>query len=113
MTQSDTILFLKGLQLNNRILDLSSGLEDQKHTSGLVEGQKRLVLSFDLYCLLTEYFVLLNHYHNNHLQGGAIDRPTETIEELFHTDDLIVESGGFDLNVKIDFNAPPNTLRII
>ncbi len=103
MTQSDSIIFLKGLQLNNRILELSTCLKNQDQTSGLVERQKKLVLSFDLYCLLTEYFVLLNRYHNN---------PTETLEELFDTDDLIVELGNYDLNVKIDFSAPPNTLRI-
>ncbi len=102
MTQSDSIIFLKGLQLNNRILELSTRNTNQKKTDSLAE--KKLVLSFDLYCLLTEYFVLLNRYHDN---------PAETLEELFDTDHLIVELGNHDLIVKIDFTAPPNTLRIV
>ncbi|MCX6139009.1 MAG: hypothetical protein NTV54_16135 [Ignavibacteriales bacterium] len=57
--------------------------------------QKKLIVSFDVYCLLLEYTALLNYIHQ--------DWGTSSIEELIATPDLFYETKKQQLAVCVDF----------
>jgi hypothetical protein len=92
----ETYLF-KGTQLYERICALSASME----SSG--REQSKLLLSFDLYCLLLEYTALVGRLNS---VGGA------EVEELFQYDDLIFDTGNNHLAIAVDFLASPETIII-
>jgi hypothetical protein len=67
-------------------------------------AQKKLIVSFDIYCLLLEYTALLNHVHNN---GSNC-----TVEELLSIPELVYESPKHQLNVCVNFFLPPGSVDI-
>jgi hypothetical protein len=97
MTFSSTMVFLKGLQLNNRILELIDSL------NGTDFERRKLILSFDLYCLLVEYFIILYHESEN---------IEEMLSGLLAQDALQVEVGNAVYSLEIDFFAHPNTIIV-
>ncbi|GEM_PF-2309061 len=97
MTSQSTLLFLKGLHLNNRILELTKNV----HTKS--PGKQKIKLSFDLFCVLIEYFVIINNDEEN------IDL---TIEELLSQDSLQVEVGAVTYTLEVNFFSPSNTLIV-
>jgi hypothetical protein len=66
--------------------------------------QKKLIVSFDVYCLLLEYTALLNHTHRN--------GESSSIEELISTPDLVYETKKHQLSVCVDFFQPPGSVEI-
>lgn len=96
MSHAETYLF-KGTQLYERICALSAAMEP----SG--RQQFRLVLSFDLYCLLLEYTALVGRLNS---EAGT------EVEELFHYDDLMFDTGNYHLAITVDFFASPDTIAI-
>ena len=64
---------------------------------------KRLVVSFDVYCILLEYTVYMQQAH------GA---EGHTLEEYIQFDDLLYEADGHPLDVQIDFFLPADSIRI-
>lgn len=97
MATSETELFLKGLELNERILDLSNSLKPGRNE------KNKLVLSFDLYCVLIKYFILIYQEPEN------ID---STLEELLSDDNLKIEVGDVTFTLEVNFFSPPNTIII-
>lgn len=95
MSQTETYL-LKGTQLYERICTLSASLEPK-------ELQTKLVISFDLYCLLLEYTSLVGR-----LSAGD----AATVDELLTYDELMFDTGNYHLLVSIDFFAPSDTIMI-
>jgi hypothetical protein len=95
MTSPDTVLFLKGLELNNRILDLSHSVK----ANGKL-GNK-LILSFDLYCLIIKYFLLLYHEPED---------INASLEEILLDDNLQIEVSDLSLTLEVNFFSPPNTV---
>ncbi len=75
--------------------------------SAFLEGrdvpQQRIVLSFDVFCVLLEYTAHLR----TSLHYSACD-----VEELLGADDLVFETARRDLPVRIDFFLPANTFDI-
>jgi len=98
MTSTSTILFLKGLHLNNRILKLAKTTQNKR------SGQPKIRLSFDLYCILIEYFVII--YNDDE----DIDL---SIEELLIQDTLQIEVGSVTYTLEVNFFSPSNTLIIV
>jgi hypothetical protein len=97
-TMSETEqLLLKGTQLHERICALSSYMEMESRQ------QTKLLISFDLYCVMMEYSALLARFDST---GG------ETLEDLLDYEDLVFDTGHTSLNVSIDFFASPNTISI-
>jgi hypothetical protein len=66
--------------------------------------QKKLIVSFDVYCLLLEYTALLNQTHQN---GGS-----SSLEELIVTPDLIYETKKHQLTVCVDFFSSLGSVEI-
>jgi hypothetical protein len=64
---------------------------------------ERLVVSFDVYCVLLEYTVYVQQLH-----GGD----GHSLEEYIHFDDLLYEAEGMPLDVRIDFFLPRNSTHI-
>ncbi len=95
MSHAETYL-LKGTQLYERICGLSASLES-------TEPQTKLVLSFDLYCLLLEYTSLVGRLN----AGDAA-----TVDELLTYDELMFDTGSYHLLVSIDFFSPSDTIII-
>ncbi len=90
-------VLVRGNQLNERVIALSQSLDSQ------LAPQTKLVLSFDLYCVLLEYTVLV----------GQLNLTTgQTVEELISYDDLIFDTGLHKLIVSIDFFSPANSVQI-
>lgn len=96
MTTVESLL-VRGNQLHERVAALSLSLDSQ------LAPQARLVLSFDLYCLLLEYTVLMGQLNLDHHQ---------TVEELLSYDDLVFDTGIHKLCVSIDFFGPSNSVQI-
>ncbi len=90
-------LLVRGNHLNERIIALSQSLDTQ------VAPQGKLVLSFDLYCVLLEYTVLVGQLN---LTGA------QSVEELLAHDDLIFDTGIHKLIVSVDFFSPANSVQI-
>jgi hypothetical protein len=96
MSESEAVI-LKGSQLHERICSLSTFMDS------VVDRQETVVLSFDLYCLLLEYSVLL----------GKFDVMEKlTLEQLLSYEQLVFDTGGVKLRVKVDFLAPVNSVSI-
>ncbi len=96
MSHAETYL-LKGTQLYERICDLSSRIESE------IQDQTKLILSFDLYCLLLEYTSLVGRLNS----GDAT-----TVDDLLTYDELMFDTGDYHLLISIDFFAPPDTVVI-
>jgi hypothetical protein len=90
-------VLVRGNNLNERVISLSESLDTQ------LAPQSRLVLSFDLYCVLLEYTVLVGQLN---LTDG------QTVEELLGYDDLIFDTGLHKLIVSVDFFSPTNSVQI-
>lgn len=95
MSQAETYL-LKGTQLYERICALSASLEAK-------QPQTKLILSFDLYCLLLEYTSLVGRLNS----GDAA-----TVNELLAYDELMFDTGNDHLLVSVDFFASQDTILI-
>lgn len=96
MSDSEAVI-LKGSQLHERICALSTFMDS------VVNRQEQLILSFDLYCVLLEYSVLL----------GKFDVMEKlSVEQLIAYEQLIFDTGQQKLNVQVDFFAPPNSVTI-
>ena len=93
----DEALLTKALELCTYINTISSSLENSSAVP------PRLVLSFDLYCLLLEYTVYLK---------GVSESSPASIEELILCDDLLFETPQRQLEVRVDFFLPQNTVTI-
>ncbi|HTY09812.1 MAG TPA: hypothetical protein VMF88_01960 [Bacteroidota bacterium] len=90
-------LLTKALELCTYINTISASYGDDG------KGKKKLVLSFDLYCLLLEYTFYLK---------GLSDTNPNTIEELIVCDDLLFETPNRQLEVNVDFFLPANTVIV-
>lgn len=96
MSESEAVI-LKGSQLHERICSLSTFMDS------VVENQETVVLSFDLYCLLLEYSVLL----------GKFDVMEKlSLDQLVGFEHLVFDTGTQKLRVKVDFFAPSNSVSI-
>ncbi len=96
LSDSEAVI-LKGSQLHERICALSTFMDS------VVNRQDNLVLSFDLYCVLLEYSVLL----------GKFDVTEKlSVDQLIDYDQLIFDTGGQKLLVIVDFFAPQNSVTI-
>jgi hypothetical protein len=96
MSNSEAVI-LKGSQLHERVCTLSSFMES------VITKQETLILSFDLYCVLLEYSVLLGKF-------DVIEKLT--VEQLIMYDQLIFDTGANKLVVHVDFFAPLNSITI-
>jgi len=96
MSNSEAVI-VKGSQLHERICTLSSFMDS------VVARQERLLISFDLYCILLEYSVLL----------GKFDVAEKlTVDQLIAYDQLIFDTGTQKLRVEVDFFAPQSSVMI-
>ena len=96
MTTVENVL-VRGSHLHERVAALSSSLDSQ------LAPQSKLVLSFDLYCLLLEYTALMGQLNLEHCQ---------TVAELLTYDDLEFDTGVHKLGVFVDFFGPMNSVQI-
>ncbi len=94
---SDEEVLVKGVHIQQRIASLSAMLDSQ------TQHQERLTLSFDVYCALLNYTVLMNQEKQN---------KDLLLQELLLKDDLLFETGNHQLYIFVDFDAPPNAIRI-
>ena len=90
-------LLTKALELCTYINTISASYADRG------KGKPKLVLSFDLYCLLLEYTVYLR---------GLSDTNPNTVEELILCDDLLFETPNRQLEVNVDFFLPANSVVV-
>lgn len=93
----DETLLSKALELCTYINTISASMDEGIRT------QEKLVLSFDLYCLLLEYTAYVK---------SLSDEKPQSVEELITCDDLLFESLDRQLEVQIDFFLPPNSVVI-
>ena len=93
----DEALLTKALELCTYINTISSSMDESGKT------KPKLILSFDLYCLLLEYTVYLK---------GLGDPNSGSIEDLILCDDLLFETPQRQLEVRVDFFLPVNTVTI-
>jgi hypothetical protein len=96
MSHAETYL-VKGAQLYERICS-----EAASHPPGAPPPTK-VALSFDLFCLLAEYTALVEGLQKEH---------SLTMHELFTAEDLMLDTGAYQLAVCIDFFLPPNTIHV-
>jgi hypothetical protein len=96
MTTVESVL-VRGNQLHERVGALSHSLDSQ------LVPQSKLVLSFDLYCLLLEYTALMGQLSLEHGQ---------TVAELLTYEDLEFDTGVHRLGVSVDFFGPMNSVQI-
>jgi hypothetical protein len=75
-----------------------------EHVATQHRRQKKLIVSFDVYCLLLEYTALLNHTQQN---GGS-----SSLEELIDIPDLVYETKKHQLAVCVDFFKPQGSVDI-
>jgi|SRR5208283_269388 len=90
-------LLTKALELCTYINTISASCDKE------AKEKPKLILSFDLYCLLLEYTVYLK---------GLSDTNPSTVEELIFCDDLLFETPNRQLEVRVDFFLPPNTVTV-
>jgi hypothetical protein len=88
---------LRAVELCTKINAQSAWMEFQ-HRS-----QKRLVVSFDVYCRLLEYTVYVRQ-----AEGSAV----HCFNDYVRFDDLVYEANGRQLDVRIDFFLSPESIRI-
>ena len=96
MTTAESVL-IRGNSLHERVASISSALDAQ------LAPQARLLLSFDLYCVLLEYTALVGQLN---LAKG------QTVRELLSYDDLVFDTGLHKLVVTVDFFSPSDSLQI-
>jgi hypothetical protein len=96
MTTAESVL-VRGNNLHERVDSISSTFDAQ------LAPQSRLLLSFDLYCVLLEYTALVGQLN---LSRG------QSIEELLSYDELIFDTGLHKLTVSVDFFGPADSLQI-
>ncbi len=96
MTTAEQVLN-RGNQLHERVASISGSLDAQ------LAPQTKLILSFDLYCVLLEYTALVGQL--NLAQG-------QSVEELLSYDDLIFDTGLHKLVVTVDFFSPFDSVQI-
>jgi hypothetical protein len=96
MTTVEAVL-VRGNHLHERVAALSQSLDSQ------LAPQSKLVLSFDLYCVLLEYTALMGQLN---LENG------QSVSELLACDDLIFDTGVHKLTVSVDFFGPTNSVQI-
>ena len=96
MTTVENVL-VRGNQLHERVAALSNSLDSQ------LAPQSKLVLSFDLYCLLLEYTALMCQLN---LEQG------QSVAELLTYDDLEFDTGVHKLGVSVNFFGPLNSVQI-
>jgi hypothetical protein len=96
MSHAETYL-VKGAQLYERICS-----EAASRPPG-VPPPTKVLLSFDLFCLLAEYAALVE---------GLQKVNSTAMHELLAAEDLILDTGTYQLVVRIDFFLPPNTIHI-
>jgi len=85
---SDDEVLVKGLHIQQRISNISALLHS------LSERQEQLTLSFDVYCSLLNYTILMNNTHPNR---------DLLLQELFLKEDLLFDTGKHQLFITIDF----------
>lgn len=90
-------LLTKALELCTYINTISASSHEK------AKEKPKLILSFDLYCLLLEYTVYLK---------GLSDTNPNTVEELLLCDDLLFETPNRQLEVRVDFFLPPNSVIV-
>ncbi len=90
-------LLTKALELCTYINTISASCGKE------AKEKPKLILSFDLYCLLLEYTVYLK---------GLSDSNQSSVEELLLCDDLLFETPDRQLEVRVDFFLPPNTVAV-
>jgi len=90
-------LLTKALELCTYINTISASVEKK------AKEKPRLILSFDLYCLLLEYTVYLK---------SLGETSPDSVEELILCDDLLFETPDCQLEVRVDFFLPPNTVTV-
>ena len=93
----DEEVLVKGVQIQQRISSLSNMLDSQ------VAHQEGLTLSFDVYCALLDYTVLMNNTHSNR---GLL------LQELLMKEDLLFDTGRHQLRISVDFFSSKNTIQI-
>lgn len=96
MSEAESFL-VRGTQLYERICAQTLA------TESTAQRPSQLTLSFDLFCILVEYTVLIDR-----LNSGM----ASTIEELFSSDDLLFDAGSVQLVVGVDFFLPQNTIIV-
>jgi hypothetical protein len=94
---SDDEVLVKGLHIQQRISNISALLDS------LAEHQERLALSFDVYCSLMNYTILMNTTHPNR---------DILLQELLTKEDLLFDTGKHQLFITIDFYAPLDSITI-
>ncbi len=91
-------------ELINRAVELCSQINAlSEWTDRQNKKQQKLIVSFDIYCVLLEYTVYLQQTGG---AGGTV------LEDFLLYDDLMYEAGDRPLDVRIDFFLSPNTLFI-
>jgi hypothetical protein len=90
-------LFTKAVELCTQIHSLSMKAEDA------TQPQKRLIVSFDVYCVLLEYTIFLQTMR---AESGM------TLEEYLQCDDLVFDANGHRLDVRVDFFLSPGSILI-
>ncbi|MBW7888222.1 MAG: hypothetical protein H3C35_07665 [Bacteroidetes bacterium] len=94
--RSDEEVLMKGLQIQHRIIDLNAMMN-----SG--QGKNQLTLSFDMYCSLMDYILLINH---------SSQERDKILEELILRDDLLFDTGTMQLKILVDFFLPAESILI-
>ncbi len=94
---SDDEVLVKGMHIQQRISNISVLLDS------LLENQERLSLSFDVYCSLLNYTVLMNNTHPNR---------SLLLQELLLKEDLLFDTGKHQLFITIDFYAFHDSITI-
>jgi hypothetical protein len=95
---SDNEAFIqRAVELCTEINALSAWMHRQQ------QPQERLVVSFDVYCILLEYTVYIQQ------TGGTA---VHSIEDFVRFDDLVYEADGRPLDVRINFFLPPRSFKI-
>jgi hypothetical protein len=90
-------LFTKAVELCTQIHSLSARADIADH------HQSKLIVSFDVYCVLLEYTIFLQQMR---AEAGL------TLEEYLRCDDLIFDANGHRLDVRVDYFLPLNSIKI-
>lgn len=94
--QGNAIL-ARGLDLCAQISHMSMQAER------LLQPQQSLTVSFDVYCDLLEYSLYLQSYSGE---------TAPTLEDYLRADDLLFETNGRKLTIRVDFFLPSNSIII-
>ncbi|MEI7907142.1 MAG: hypothetical protein WCI84_07270 [Bacteroidota bacterium] len=94
---SDDEVLVNGMHIQQRISNISTLLDS------LSEHQERLTLSFDVYCSLLNYTILMNDTNPNQ---------DLLLQELLLKEDLLFDTGRHQLYIAIDFYASRDSITI-